>query len=198
MSIINTRSHIVLDKEGLKNYADLLNLSYGGIVEINTKLDAYQVLCYTEKRFPGINAGTGRELVTTVKKYVHKEDRKRLFSAFRRKKLRSIIQNNEHESVDFRGRLPEGTYRWMRAFLIPDETANDTVLCLLLDIEIQKRCEMLEQENQQLRKQLEQYSLIPETMKAKAVKSEKKIFGVSLDKRKLRSFTGKSSAEQIK
>lgn len=86
----------------------------------------------------------------------------------------------------------------MRAFLIPDETANDTVLCLLLDIEIQKRCEMLEQENQQLRKQLEQYSLIPETMKAKAVKSEKKIFGVSLDKRKLRSFTGKSSAEQIK
>ncbi len=53
MSIINTRSHIVLDKEGLKNYADLLNLSYGGIVEINTKLDAYQVLCYTEKRFPG-------------------------------------------------------------------------------------------------------------------------------------------------
>ena len=73
MSIINTRSHIVLDKEGLKNYADLLNLSYGGIVEINTKLDAYQVLCYTEKRFPGINAGTGRELFTTAKKYVHKE-----------------------------------------------------------------------------------------------------------------------------
>lgn len=144
MAIINTRSHIVLDKEGLRNYADLMNLSYRAILELNTKMDAYQVLFHTGDGFPGISAGTGQELLAAAKQHVHKDEQKELLSAFRKRKLQSIIKKGIYKSIDFRSLSPEGDYRWMRAFLIPDETASDTILCILMDIEMQKRCVMLE------------------------------------------------------
>lgn len=187
MAVINTRNHIVLDKEDLRNYADMLNIAYGAIIEINTEMDAYQMLFDTQTRFPGMNAGTGKELLRTVKQYVHQEDRKTLMAAFRRKKLQNIIRNHKYEAIEFRGLSSEGDFRWMRAFLIPDETVSDTIFCLLLDIELQKQCKKLEKENQELRKRLRQYEQQQEPMKRKTVKSGKKRFGLPLYKRAIRS-----------
>lgn len=155
MGIINTKSHIVLDKEGIRRYAELLHLTYGAIFEINIRMNAYQALFYTERRFPCVDAGEGKEFIATAKQYIHPEDLNSFLSIFRRKKLKEIIKNKVHETVDFRGMDMDGQYRWMRVLLIQDETEKDTILCFMLDIDRIKKCEQLEKENRELRAQME-------------------------------------------
>lgn len=177
MGIINTKSHIVLDKEGIKKYAELLNLSYGAIFEINVRMNAYQALFYTERRFPCVDAGEGKEFIATAKQYVHPEDLNPFLAIFRRKKLKDIIKNNACETVDFRGMDEEGRYRWMRAMLLADETENDTVMCFMLDIDLIKRCEALEEENRELRARLEGGE-----RQTASVQPKKKRFGLRFNK----------------
>lgn len=181
MGIINTKSHIVLDKEGIKKYAELLNLSYGAIFEINVRMNAYQALFYTDRRFPCVDAGEGKEFIATAKQYIHPDELSPFLSIFRRKKLKDIIKNNACETVDFRGMDEDGQYRWMRALLLADETENDTVMCFMLDIDLIKRYEVLERENQELRARLES----GERQRA-SIQPKKKHFGLHFNKRTMK------------
>ncbi len=154
MAIINTRSHIVLDKESIKKYVSTLKLAYSAIFEINTKLNAYQAVFCTENSFPALEAGSGEDFVETARQCIHSGDVQEFLAAFRRKKLRKIMKEDGCQTVDFRLLTDDGSNRWMRAVLIPDETDKHTLLCFMLDISMEKRCEELEAKNAALLAQL--------------------------------------------
>lgn len=184
MAIINTRSHIVLNKEYIKKYSEMLDSAYVAIFEINTGLDAYQRMFSTGERFPQIEAGTGKEFIKAAKKYVHTEDINRFLAIFRRKNLSDVIKAQKQGSAEFRGLTPEGQYRWMRVLLAPDETEKNTLLCFMIDIDAQKRCSILEQENREL---LEKINTLSQHQGQMAVpRTGRKIFNLPSYRRRIK------------
>lgn len=150
MAPINTRSHIVLDKESMKKYAASMGAMYTGIFEIDLKEECYNTLfCTNEIQFISQD-GTAEDFMKSAMDHIHPEDLKTFFSTFGIESLRRVLKQNEPESVEFRCFSPGSEYQWVRILITPDEVEKDRVLCFISDIHAQKRCEMLEEQNVKL------------------------------------------------
>lgn len=150
MTLINTRSHIVLDKERMQKFAFQLGSTYSAIFELNLTANEYSTLFYTKERFAIGQAGTRKDFIRIAKEHVHEQDVKPFLAMFEKGALQEVIKKDTYSVVEFRCLSEDQEYKWMRVLMIPDEIEKNTVLCFMTDIDAQKRCELLEKKNAEL------------------------------------------------
>ncbi|MCQ4636243.1 PAS domain-containing protein [Anaerovorax odorimutans] len=150
MAPINTRNHIVLDKESLKRYTASLGGGYTAIFEMDLNEATYETFFFTEERYFIAQSGLREEMLNQAEKQIHPEDLPLFISMFEEKNLRTIVRQGGYDSIEFRCSSAGRDYRWMRILLTPDEMEKDTVLCFISDIDAIKRCEFLEKRNAEL------------------------------------------------
>lgn len=150
MAPINTRNHIVLDKESLQKYVTTLGTGCIAIFEIDLKEDMYGTLVHLGGRHATAETGSRGMLIRDMESWVHEEDLQKCKDCFERNSLRSVIRGAHYEDIELRCLSHDGTYRWIRILITPDEIEKDTILCFVNDIDDRKRCEFLEKKNAEL------------------------------------------------
>lgn len=150
MAAINTRNHIVLDKESLQKYAASLGTECIVIFEIDLKEDVYGTLIQMKKDELTAESGSRSDLLEGAENQIHKDDLQRFRALFEKQTLWNIVSKGGYESLELRCLDGRGEYRWMRIAVTADEVEKNTVLCFITDIDAKKRCEFLEKRNAEL------------------------------------------------